>query len=206
LRQILLNLLSNAVKYTDKGHVCFKTETIGENIRFSVSDTGVGVSAEDLETIFEPFRQLSTSSGKSEGTGLGLAISDRLARRMGGRIEVDSVPGKGSTFSFTAWFPISDEKPAPSTTDACGERRAHEDGIDMAADIVPPPAEDIAVMHDMAVIGDITGLKECVERLKTENSDFTAFADQMMRHIKKFEIKKIKTLISAFRDKEHERA
>jgi signal transduction histidine kinase/CheY-like chemotaxis protein len=101
VRQILTNLLSNACKFTERGEVTLTLSRVGPRVAFAVRDTGVGVPAEYLDTIFEPFRQADgTTSRKFGGTGLGLAIARELARLLGGDIEVASVPGRGSTFTL----------------------------------------------------------------------------------------------------------
>jgi PAS domain S-box-containing protein len=110
LRQILTNLISNAIKFTDKGHVLVSVRedrrTEGATrLQFEVVDTGVGIAAEKHASVFEPFRQADGSTTRRYGgSGLGLAISATLVRLMGGRIWVDSEPGKGATFRFTAAF------------------------------------------------------------------------------------------------------
>ncbi len=107
LRQILLNLLSNAIKFTDKGAVKVTTSAAGEEVRVDVADTGVGIDPDDLERMFEEFTQARTGRSKSaQGTGLGLPISRRLAELMGGRVEVASKVGVGTT--FTVFLPAAD--------------------------------------------------------------------------------------------------
>ena len=102
IKQVLLNLLGNAIKFTDAGSVRLRVERQGADLKVSVSDTGIGVPQDDRERIFESFQQgRSGVSGKYQGTGLGLAICRRLVEMHGGRIWVESVPGRGSTFSFT---------------------------------------------------------------------------------------------------------
>jgi two-component system sensor histidine kinase/response regulator len=110
LRQVILNLVSNAVKFTEKGEVAIKVhaellEDQSTTLHFTVSDTGIGIAAEKLESIFESFSQADTSTTREfGGTGLGLTISRRLAQMMGGRIWAESTSGKGSCFHFTACF------------------------------------------------------------------------------------------------------
>jgi signal transduction histidine kinase len=111
-RQIITNLLGNAVKFTDAGGVSLRAGVSrdGEDMRLtvSVSDSGRGIPAEALPRIFERFYQVDgTATRLAEGTGLGLAISQSLARMMGGRIDVESTCGVGSTFTFAAPFPVA---------------------------------------------------------------------------------------------------
>jgi PAS domain S-box-containing protein len=106
LRQVLLNLLSNAIKFTERGEVSLALSTAagpGDKTRllFAVRDTGIGIPANRINTLFAPFIQADSSTTRRfGGTGLGLSISKRLAEMMDGTIEVDSVPDHGSTFRF----------------------------------------------------------------------------------------------------------
>ncbi len=123
LRQILLNLLGNAVKFTDEGQVLLRVETRkpksktrGRNetsslisLHFSVTDTGVGITADQLQKIFTPFEQAGDAEQKQQGAGLGLAISRQLVNLMGGELQVKSEPGKGSTFTFEITVPVPDK-------------------------------------------------------------------------------------------------
>ncbi len=106
LRQILGNLLNNAVKFTENGEVTLNVSSreldTGQEIHFAVRDTGIGIPAEQMSHLFQPFAQVdATVTRKYGGTGLGLAISRKLVELMEGRIWVESIPGKGSTFHFT---------------------------------------------------------------------------------------------------------
>jgi adenylate cyclase len=101
LRQILLNLLSNACKFTKQGEVALRVKANGRDwVELAVSDTGIGMTPEQLGKLFEEFSQAqSTTAQKFGGTGLGLAITRKLARMMGGDVTVASEPGKGSVFT-----------------------------------------------------------------------------------------------------------
>jgi signal transduction histidine kinase len=102
-RQIMLNLLSNAIKFTPAGGTIAVTCDVRESqVQVTVADSGVGIAAEKLDAIFEPFVQLERNfSSTHEGTGLGLSISRDLARRMGGELAVSSTLGKGAAFTLT---------------------------------------------------------------------------------------------------------
>jgi CheY-like chemotaxis protein len=116
LGQILINLSNNAVKFTDTGEIVVSTELVKKDgaqatLKFSVRDTGIGMTADQSAKLFQPFAQAdSSTTRKYGGTGLGLTISKRLAEMMGGEIWVESEQGQGSTFSFTANFGLGKEK------------------------------------------------------------------------------------------------
>lgn len=113
LHQILLNLCSNAVKFTDAGMVrvlieCVRVDSHGSRLHFEVSDTGIGMTDNQLGHLFQPFMQADASTSRRYGgTGLGLSICDHLVRTMGSAISVDSDPGKGTTFSFDLDFEVA---------------------------------------------------------------------------------------------------
>ncbi len=99
LRQILVNFLSNALKFTDRGRISLGVSARGERLRFAVTDTGVGVPLDAIDSLFQPFTQADSSSTRRYGgTGLGLSICRELAQAMGGEVGVESQPGRGSTF------------------------------------------------------------------------------------------------------------
>ena len=116
LGQVLINLANNAVKFTESGEIVVSTELLeqdeaGLRIKFSVRDTGIGLTKDQIGKLFQSFSQADTSTTrKFGGTGLGLTISKRLVNMMGGEIWVESEPGQGTTFSFTANFGLGTAK------------------------------------------------------------------------------------------------
>ncbi|MFZ2855595.1 MAG: ATP-binding protein [Rhodocyclaceae bacterium] len=112
LEQVLNNLFSNAIKFTRRGEIVLRVQplTVDANevrILFVLSDSGIGILPEQLDAIFDPFVQAENTTTRTYGgTGLGLSISRRLVEKMGGALEVESVPGKGSDFAFTAVFKL----------------------------------------------------------------------------------------------------
>ncbi len=110
--QVLINLLGNAVKFTHEGQIEFKISKADKNeLRFDVTDSGIGISEEDQKIIFEEFRQIDgTTTRKYGGTGLGLAICKKIAELMNGSISVKSEKGKGSTFTFTIPLVVVEQK------------------------------------------------------------------------------------------------
>ncbi len=126
LRQVLLNLLGNAVKFTDTGGLVeLKIAPAAANQwRFEISDTGIGMAADELDRIFEPFHRIENADRRVEGTGLGLAITRRLVEAMRGSISVTSESGRGTRFCVELDLPVdrSCEEAAQSTRTACGYR------------------------------------------------------------------------------------
>ena len=113
LKQVLLNLIGNALKFTERGGVLVRVDSAEGRIRFCVEDSGIGIPADKLVTIFEEFEQADAGPARHfGGTGLGLAISRRIVTAMGGTIEVASRPGEGSTFSFA----VALQPPVPVAT------------------------------------------------------------------------------------------
>jgi PAS domain S-box-containing protein len=153
LGQVVINLLSNAIKFTEKGEVRLsvglKEQTVDRvALSFCVSDTGIGLSADTLARLFQPFTQADGSTTRRfGGTGLGLSISKQLVELMGGEIWATSEPGQGSRFCFTAWFGIG--------------MAAEAEAASAAADREPPPdltgrrlllVEDNEVNRQLAII------------------------------------------------------
>ena len=170
LRQVLLNLLGNAVKFTDHGTVRLGVRrldtTLDDRARlhFEVQDTGIGISADDTQSIFEPFEQVGDSHRRAGGTGLGLAISRQLVRLMGSDIHVESGPSVGSVFSFDLTVPIGEpaglaaRAPPRGITGYAGKRRLVliaddvQGNRDMLADLLRPLGFDTTEAADGAQV------------------------------------------------------
>jgi signal transduction histidine kinase/DNA-binding response OmpR family regulator len=128
LRQILLNLVSNALKFTDTGSVRIGVRLASDQVPtseqpfqllFSVTDTGIGITTDQIQRLFQPFSQATAAtSRKYGGTGLGLVICKNLVENMGGKIQVESKTNQGSTFSFTITTQIAKERPSYTLQDA----------------------------------------------------------------------------------------
>jgi PAS domain S-box-containing protein len=148
LRQVLLNLASNAIKFTEKGEVALRVERLEETasqvmLRFSVSDTGIGMTDEQMEGLFNAFSQADpTIARRFGGTGLGLAISQRLVKLMGGEVGVKSEKDRGSSF----WFELPLEK-QPELTDADQAPRASLNGLRVL--VVDPVRNQRQALVDM---------------------------------------------------------
>lgn len=177
LGQILINLAGNSVKFTNKGQVIIKVEQIGESsgadkimLKFSVSDSGIGLSKEQIGKLFQSFSQAdSSTTRKYGGTGLGLTISKRLVAMMGGEISVESVPGKGSTFSFSAQFGLQAIKTAKSIqcpVDLCGMRVLIVDDNESSREILGNLMEEFSFDTSLAASG-----KEALFELEKSSHD-----------------------------------
>lgn len=161
LRQVLANLLGNAVKFSDKGQIilevspCLETDSDG-HLLFCVTDTGIGISAEDLETVFSPFVQADgASTRRFGGTGLGLAICRTLVTLMDGRIWAESELGRGSRFSFTARLPAAEGAAPPVFDDALSGRRVLiVEANDTVAAILKDVVEAWVMIPTLASNGD----------------------------------------------------
>ncbi|HEU0202685.1 MAG TPA: ATP-binding protein, partial [Burkholderiaceae bacterium] len=181
LRQVLLNLLGNAIKFTDRGEVSLRVRAVAEGapngraplLRFEVQDSGIGIAAADLQTLFQPFQQVGDYERRRGGTGLGLAISRQLVRLVGGDIQVESQPGKGSTFSFELRAPLADA-PTPVEVD---RRTIGYEGARRKVLIVDDVTENRMVLVDMLrPIGFVTieasNGQEGIERAQSVVPDF----------------------------------
>jgi len=182
LQQILKNLLANAVKFTEHGKVSLHVRAAGNGrIRFEVCDTGIGIAREQLDVIFEAFRQADGSTRRRYGgTGLGLSISRDLAERMGGQIQVDSEPGRGSCFILE--LPLQGA-PAASAAEAAEAPVAVPAPARTPAVLPPAPvraATAAAPAIASAGVADDRGRRQRAGRLILAVEDDATFAEALV--------------------------
>jgi two-component system sensor histidine kinase/response regulator len=162
LGQIMINLVNNAVKFTEKGEIVLTIALVEEvldrvNLKFSVRDTGIGMTPQQSARLFQPFSQADSSTTREYGgTGLGLSISKRLIEMMGGNIWVESSYGSGSTFHFTAWFGIgsAEAKRRRLIPDIAGMRVLVVDDNQQARDILTDFLKGLALRVHSASSGE----------------------------------------------------
>ncbi|WP_401730138.1 response regulator [Stenotrophomonas muris] len=182
LQQILKNLLANAVKFTEHGKVSLHVRAAGNGrIRFEVCDTGIGIAREQLDVIFEAFRQADGSTRRRYGgTGLGLSISRDLAERMGGQIQVDSEPGRGSCFILE--LPLQGA-PAASAAEAAEAPVAVPAPARTPAVLPPAPVRAVtasAPATASAGVADDRGRRQRAGRLILAVEDDATFAEALV--------------------------
>lgn len=196
LRQVLFNLLGNAIKFTDSGTVTLsvRAEAIeGQQrslVRFRIEDTGVGISPEEMLTIFEPFRQAGDRSRRSEGTGLGLAVCTELLRLMGSELHVQSALGQGSSF----WFEL-ELKHDLVMLELSQYNTVSIETVAQLENVVLPPAESIAELLNLALLGDVRAIQQRAAALVTKNEEWEPFAKEIQRLAEAFQIDAIRTFL-----------
>jgi signal transduction histidine kinase len=192
LRQVLLHLLGNAVKFTARGQVTLDVRCVPRaapdggqavRLRFEVCDSGIGMDDAQLARLFQPFEPLGTVKERASGAGLGLVISRQLVRLMGADIQVRSRPGEGSTFWFEIDAVLVDVgADAPSTRGVpAGEARplpADRTGWQDQRHPAPPP-EELAVLRELARIGNMRAIRERADYLKNLDIRYRPFAEQL---------------------------
>lgn len=206
LRQVLLNLLSNAVKFTDEGEVTFTVKQVSPGLlRFEVSDTGMGITRDQLERVFSPFEQAGDTEQRSAGVGLGLSISQQLVRLMGSEIHVESEHGRGSRF----WFDLAVQVPGDSACAARGadgtasadiDAVAHEPAprartpllsvareFGTGAPLAVPLQEDMEILHRLALRGQMRDVMRHANALLESDERYRAFVLRVLGLAENFE-------------------
>lgn len=214
IRQVIINLVTNAIKYTQEGCVSIRVSQTkhkyGINLSVSVSDTGIGITEENLEKLFSSFQQVDTKKNRAvEGTGLGLAISKKLITQMGGFINVTSEYGKGSEFRFVIPLKVSDEKPFVTIADA---DKIHAAGyIDFKKYSHPRIAEEYRLLikelsdtlhTDIKVYETMDELKEAAKQNKfthffTPREHYIEYSDYFLSQVNNSEVIVVQDRINA---------
>lgn len=198
LQQILLNLLGNAVKFTQEGAVRLRAICLGRQesqvtVRFEIQDTGIGIHRHHWETIFHAFERVDTAQSLKEGMGLGLAIAQQWVKKMGGALQVDSVPSSGSKFWFDLTLAISHQPVAavPPVADAAPPAAA-----------VPPPSslpkEEYIILHELAQFGNMQKIRDYAEYLQQRYPTHGPFLQRLVAYAEQFEDEKIISLIEKY--------
>jgi signal transduction histidine kinase/DNA-binding response OmpR family regulator/HPt (histidine-containing phosphotransfer) domain-containing protein len=175
LQQVLLNLISNALKFTEKGEICVRVKKgmisdLSVELLFEVVDTGIGIDLYKNYNLFDAFAQADGSiTRKYGGTGLGLTICKRIVTMMGGDIDVESVPGQGSTFRFNVFLERDDERETRSTVLSIN-KRIRETGI-------------IAVINNRNLQGVVSKMLDVFGMKSVVTDDFKAAADLIERQV-----------------------
>ncbi|HEY3498594.1 MAG TPA: response regulator [Polyangiaceae bacterium] len=185
LRQVLANLLSNAIKFTERGEVVVRIGARGGTderklIRFEVVDTGIGIAPEDRSRLFQAFSQIDGSmTRKYGGTGLGLAISRKLVELMGGSLELDSIPGKGSCFWFELPLELAGRSSEPKVFNAANEHVLIVDDNETNRSILEELLDSWQVRHRSAASGAIA-ISALEEQLDSGDPFTTLVLDMQM--------------------------
>ena len=189
IRQVLINLLGNAIKFTPSGEVrlevsCVTSATDDTGLRFCVTDTGVGISPDQLQRIFQPFEQAGNAIDKSGGTGLGLSITYHIVQMMGGDIRVESGIGSGSRFIVEAPFGRADEDMARlEAPDA--EGNTPDDKVlplperEDASPLVAPFGPQLDHLLFLARAGNLRAIRKAVPEIIAAGPEYRGFAERL---------------------------
>ncbi len=192
LRQVLINLLGNAIKFTPAGEVLFQVDYVNEDarqaqrIRFLVEDTGIGIPADKLEDIFQPFQQVTTPIRSAEGTGLGLSISYRLVELMGGTLHVTSELGTGSRFWMELTLPAVDITPPVPVTETTMPNYQPQ----LRAQSLPEPHR--VELLTLAKIGDVQGILSYLEQIEQTDPSLRLVTYSLRAWAQCFKVRKIR--------------
>jgi PAS domain S-box-containing protein len=200
LRQVLLNLLSNAIKFTERGRVVLHVSRVTPSrLAFGIEDTGVGIAAHELETIFQPFEQAGDTKQRLGGSGLGLAISRQLVRLMGGDITVESRVGKGSIFRFELELPEVEVGAAASLAlpdDSASEDKSGDE--ESAGASLIPPLDEMQTLHRLAQLGNMRDILQFAERIANADPGYRPFAARLHHMAEGFQSKAILAFVEGY--------
>jgi signal transduction histidine kinase len=204
LRQVLINLLANAVKFTDSGTVILRVRLVAPTrIRFEVQDSGVGIAADQLEKIFQPFEQTGELRRRVGGSGLGLAISHKLVKLLGGDIQVETRPGAGSTFSFEIDVGIVQSGQAGFDAAALAAR-AETRAVQADPMLPAPPRQELDALHALALLGSMRDVMLYADPLAEADPRYQLFVAQLRGLAQSFQTKALLGLIEQYRNRAQE--
>jgi len=190
LRQMLGKLLDNAIKFTAQGRVELRIElTTANRLCCVVLDTGIGIPPARLPSLFEPFTPGGDLLRRPSGSGLGLTIVHRLARRMGCRLSVDSKPGSGSVFTIELSLPDMPEALPPSA--------ATFTPLTEETSIETPPPEELAMLHRLALLGNMRDILRETRRISALDSRYHSFTKQLQHMAENYQSKALLAFIEA---------
>ncbi len=212
LRQILLNLLGNAIRFTEQGNVTFKILDLGfqiaegdepksqiAHLKFEISDTGIGIASEQLETLFQPFQQADPQRLQEGRRGLGLAISQRFVHLMGSQLHVTSTVGAGSTFWFELELPVIDTPATDVPYQVQADALEHPPRETLTAALAALPSDWLATLRQGAADVDPEALADIIARIRKR--DLT-LAGTLVHLTEEFEYDEILNLIHAAKKEE----
>ncbi len=210
LRQVLDNLLNNAAKFTRGGRIDFRVEVRADEghradapmeFVFTVADTGPGIPAQDLPTIFEPFRR-SKSTAACEGLGLGLAIVRHWTERLGGHITVASPPGQGTTMRLS--IPLKAVEASESSPPDRPEVRMPAPRVEWPSGLFCPEVEVLAQAEELIRIGAVSDLADWSQALGEGNPAWTEFARRIKHLAERGELRTLAALLAQCRTEQEE--
>jgi len=196
LSQVLLNLLNNAVKYTPKGRVKLAVLKYGAKVRFSIEDTGIGISPEDAERIFAPFEQVDrrTHPGE-EGTGLGLSIVQNLLKLMGSEIRLESEVDKGSRFWFDIELPEASGSEAEALPGGEFKRNLVSSSVREPSTKLPVSV-DVSALREALDSGDVKRILSSLDDLEKREPGSAALWGMLKDWAGNFELKRMKAYLA----------
>jgi PAS domain S-box-containing protein len=201
LQRIMLNLLDNAVRFTRSGGVTLrvKYDQAGSGmLRCEVADTGIGIPADKMEAIFEPFTQLLREGQAREGTGLGLTITRHLVTSMHGRMEVESASGKGSVFRVELPLPVAMEGEMTEVTAPPGGTLESPAAAHVLEERDVPPPEKLLQLFELASLGDMRSIRTWAENLIESDDRYRRFAEEVRELAGGFKAKAIMALVERY--------
>ncbi|MCB1189501.1 MAG: PAS domain S-box protein [Leptospiraceae bacterium] len=196
-------MLANAIKFTKNGSIFFRVwEETGDRIFFSVEDTGIGMEQSQIQTIFQPFKQLSPNLNKSEGSGIGLTIVHKLIELLGGDLKVESQLGKGSNFTFSLFLPVCSESQLFNEKIDKNVFPKKEDDFDNGL-AIPSIEKQLSLLpkdfaeklYLVTIKGDVNGIVSVLNKIREDDAYFKPMVERLMGLLHSFNLKEIHDIV-----------